>query len=81
MLPVNPKGGTIFGYESVTSIAMMIRIVPFMVERDGALPGKTEWLALRAFFVCAMQHAVTTCPTSAFAAVAVLKRCCNPPNT
>lgn len=31
VLPVNPKGGAIFGYESVTSIVMMIRIVPFMV--------------------------------------------------
>lgn len=51
VMPVNPKGGTIFGYESVTSIAAIdlpIDLLAYARELHsmmGTLPGKAEWFA------------------------------------
>src|ERR1700681_2682719 len=52
VVPVNPKAGTIFGYESVTSIAAIdppvdLAVIVIHPARAvmGTLPGKAEWFA------------------------------------
>ena len=52
VVPVNPRGGTIFGYESVTSIAAIdppvdLAVIVIHPARAvmGTLPGKADWFA------------------------------------
>ena len=77
VVPVNPKGGTIFDYESVTSIAAIGRL--FRVSAPEAAAGGLDRRPTPARIALASPSrlrlrvpAVTTCPTCDSATVAAL---------
>jgi hypothetical protein len=78
-VPVNPKSGTIFDYESVTSIGAIARLAEFLrqwlpPEASVASPTDARENRFGLLFEAAMVPAVTTCPTCVSTAATALKR-------
>jgi hypothetical protein len=78
-VPVNPKSGTIFDYESVTSIAATPAFAGFLrqwLPPEASVAGPTDARENRFGlpFGAAMVPAVTTCPTCVSTAATALKR-------